>query len=73
MSAVETVGSDISVFEALEAYNWDDDVEFQSGLNAILGSSSTPEQVTELTLRARCFYYARYARNSLSGRDSVLT
>lgn len=48
------------VYEALENYNWDDDVEFQSGLSAILGSNSTPEQAAELTLRARCFYYARY-------------
>ncbi|KAF2243424.1 hypothetical protein BU26DRAFT_523736 [Trematosphaeria pertusa] len=47
------------VYEALENYNWDDDVEFQSGLSAILGSNSTPEQAAELTLRARCFYYAR--------------
>lgn len=47
------------VYEALENYNWDDDVEFQSGLSAILGSNSTPEQASELTLRARCFYYAR--------------
>jgi hypothetical protein len=49
------------VYEALDRYNWDDDVEFQSGLSAILGSNSTPEQAAELTLRARCFYYARYA------------
>jgi hypothetical protein len=49
------------VYEALERYNWDDDVEFQSGLNAILGSNSTPDQAAELALRARCFYYARCA------------
>lgn len=47
------------VYEALDRYNWDDDVEFQSGLSAILGSNSTPEQAAELTLRARCFYYSR--------------
>jgi hypothetical protein len=47
------------IYESLERYNWDDDVEFQSGLSAILGSNSTPEQATELALRARCFYYAR--------------
>ncbi|KAH7117672.1 hypothetical protein B0J11DRAFT_536457 [Dendryphion nanum] len=47
------------VYAALESYNWDDDVEFQSGLNAILGTNSSPEQATELTLRARCFYYSR--------------
>jgi hypothetical protein len=49
------------VYRALEAYDWDHDVEFQSGLSAILGSNSSPEQTTELTLRARCFYYARSA------------
>jgi hypothetical protein len=48
------------IYEALERYDWDDDVEFQAGLQAILGSNSTPEQATELALRARCFYYARY-------------
>lgn len=47
------------VYEALERYAWDDDVEFQAGLSAILGSNSTPEQAAELTLRARCFYYSR--------------
>lgn len=46
------------VYDALDAYHWDDDVEFQSGLSAILGSA-TGEQAAELTLRARCFYYAR--------------
>jgi hypothetical protein len=51
------------VYEALERYNWNDDVEFQAGLNAILGSNSTPEQATELALRARCFYYARCVRS----------
>jgi hypothetical protein len=48
-----------AVYEALEKYPWADDQEFQAGLVAILGSNSTPEQATELTLRARCFYYAR--------------
>ncbi|KAH4199190.1 hypothetical protein HBI73_072600 [Parastagonospora nodorum] len=47
------------VYEALERYSWDDDVEFQAGLSAILGSNSTPDQAAELALRARCFYYAR--------------
>ncbi|KAJ4347914.1 uncharacterized protein N0V89_009286 [Didymosphaeria variabile] len=47
------------IYESLEQYNWDDDAEFQSGLNAILGNNSSPEQASELALRARCFYYAR--------------
>jgi hypothetical protein len=56
------------VYEALERYNWDDDVEFQAGLSAILGSNSSPEQAAELALRARCFYYARYMILRDSGR-----
>lgn len=56
--SVATDGLD-DVYDALERYNWDDDVEFQSGLSAILGSNSSPEQAAELALRARCFYYAR--------------
>ncbi|KAH9882740.1 hypothetical protein J1614_000105 [Plenodomus biglobosus] len=47
------------VYAALERYDWDRDAEFQSGLSAILGTNSTPEQATELALRARCFYYSR--------------
>jgi hypothetical protein len=52
------------IYEALDRYNWDDDIEFQAGLQAIIGSNSTPEQMTELALRARCFYYARYDNKS---------
>lgn len=59
MSASGLPNSTDDIYETLENYNWDDDVEFQSGLSAILGSNSTPEQAAELTLRARCFYYAR--------------
>lgn len=61
MSAAGTTDGLSDVYEALERYNWDDDVEFQAGLSAILGSNSTPEQAAELALRARCFYYARCA------------
>lgn len=61
MSVSEAPSSADDVFEKLETYNWDDDVEFQSGLSAILGTNSTPEQAVELTLRARCFYYSRCA------------
>lgn len=57
----------LDVYEALERYNWDDDVEFQAGLSAILGSNSSPEQAAELALRARCFYYARYVRSRVAG------
>lgn len=58
MSAVAGDGLN-DLYAALEDYNWDDDLEFQSGLEAILGTNSPPEQASELTLRARCFYYAR--------------
>ncbi|KAF2755199.1 hypothetical protein EJ05DRAFT_488727 [Pseudovirgaria hyperparasitica] len=47
------------MFSRVEQYPWDEDEEFQGGLTAILGSSSSPEQAAELTLRARCFYFSR--------------
>ncbi|KAL8742189.1 MAG: hypothetical protein Q9190_005292 [Brigantiaea leucoxantha] len=50
---------DTSLFHELDNYPWSEDVEFQSGLNAILASNSDPQQVEHLTLRARCFYYSR--------------
>jgi len=59
------------IYEALDRYNWDDDIEFQAGLQAIIGSNSTPEQTTELALRARCFYYARYVRFETSTTASI--
>jgi hypothetical protein len=59
MSTGEALGSSDELYAALENYDWDDDVEFQSGLSAILGTDSSAEQAAELTLRARCFYYTR--------------
>lgn len=53
-------GQDVAAFQQLEDYAWDSDVEFQSGLQAILGSKPSTEQAEHLTLRARCFYFARY-------------
>lgn len=47
-------------FEQLDNYAWNSDPEFQSGLQAILGSNPSTEQAEHLTLRARCFYFARY-------------
>ncbi|KAI9774885.1 MAG: hypothetical protein M1840_000101 [Geoglossum simile] len=47
------------LFEQMEHYPWDQDADFQGGLEAILGASPSPEQVQELTLRARCYYYER--------------
>ena len=51
---------DVAVFQQLENYAWDADPEFQGGLQAILGSNPSAEQSEHLTLRARCFYFARY-------------
>ena len=53
---------DNQVYEQLDKYSWNTDDEFQNGLRAILGSNPTPEQMENLTLRARCFYYSRQAR-----------
>lgn len=48
------------LYKQVEDYPWDHDVEFQGGLEAILGSTASLEQAQELTLRARCFYYTRW-------------
>ncbi len=55
-----TQTQDEAKFYQLESYPWDSDAEFQSGLQAILGSDPSPEQAEHLTLRARCFYFSRY-------------
>lgn len=47
------------LFRQLDAYDWAGDAEFQGGLAAILGSVQDPQQVEHLTLRAKCYYYAR--------------
>ena len=52
-------GNDEDLFEQLESYTWGTDIEFQRGLQAILGPNSSPDQAEQLTLRARCFYYSR--------------
>lgn len=49
------------LFHQLDSYPWDEDQEFQGGLRAILGSVQDPAQVEHLTLRAKCYYYARKA------------
>ncbi|QIX02053.1 hypothetical protein AMS68_007570 [Peltaster fructicola] len=62
MAAVATTTNDqTSLYEQLDAYPWAEDNEFQGGLSAILGSVQNPEQVEHLTLRAKCYYYARKA------------
>lgn len=49
------------LFHQLDSYPWTEDQEFQGGLRAILGSVQDPQQVEHLTLRAKCYYYARKA------------
>jgi len=48
-----------NLFRQLDTYPWEADLEFQSGLVAILGSDPSSEHADLLTLRAQCFYYAR--------------
>lgn len=50
---------EVRLFQQLDKYPWEADVEFQSGLVAILGSDPSSEQAEALTLRAQCFYYER--------------
>ena len=60
MSATTDSSLDSSyLFHQLDDYPWDSDQEFQGGLQAILGSVQDPAQVAHLTLRAKCYYYAR--------------
>jgi hypothetical protein len=47
------------LFHQLDNYPWDDDQEFQGGLKSITGSAKDQAQLEHLTLRAKCFYYAR--------------
>lgn len=47
------------LYNQLDNYPWDDDQEFQGGLKAILGSTQNQEQLAHLTLRAKCYYFAR--------------
>lgn len=47
------------LYHQLDSYDWEDDPEFQGGLNAILGPIQDQAQVDHLTLRAKCYYYAR--------------
>ena len=49
------------LYHQLDEYPWDTDREFQGGLQAILGSVQDPAQVEHLTLRAKCYYFARKA------------
>jgi len=48
-----------ALYRQLDAYDWNNDREFQGGLRAILGSTSSPEQLEHLTTRAKCFFFSR--------------
>lgn len=65
MEASATISDDTLtntyLYHQLDEYPWDSDQEFQGGLRAILGSVEDPAQVEHLTLRAKCYYYARKA------------
>ena len=50
--------SDESIYQRVESYPFDSDLEFQSGLSAILSSNQTQDP-SLLVLRARCFYFSR--------------
>ena len=52
--------SDVNLYEQIDRYPWESDEDFKAGLEAILGSNPSTEQAVELSLRARCFYYARF-------------
>jgi hypothetical protein len=49
------------LYQQLDEYPWDEDREFQGGLRAILGSVQDLAQIEHLTLRAKCYYFARKA------------
>lgn len=57
------------VYNQLDAYPFDQDEEFQGGLRAILGSAQSPEMIDHLTLRAKCFYYARKSGTKIDFDD----
>ncbi|CAK4034029.1 Hypothetical predicted protein [Lecanosticta acicola] len=59
--ATERQSDSTDLYHQLDTYRWDQDEEFQGGLRAILGSVQDPQQVDHLTLRAKCYYYARKA------------
>ncbi|KAF3902034.1 hypothetical protein AA313_de0206604 [Arthrobotrys entomopaga] len=57
---------DDRLFLSLEDYCWEDDPEFQSGLNQILATSTDPSHVRQLTRQAKCFFYARKISRPIS-------
>ena len=51
--------SNDTLFARIDAYDWESDAEFQTGLRSILSSNPAPDQRDHWTQRAKCFYYAR--------------
>lgn len=71
MAATQGVDQE-DLYKQLDAYDWDNDREFQGGLRAILGSSSSPEQLEHLTTRAKCFFYSRCVLEHICSESSFL-
>ena len=59
LMATTSAGNQTAIYEQLDEYNWKADQSFEDGLKTILASATTLEQITYLTHRAKCFYYAR--------------
>ncbi|KAI9671150.1 MAG: hypothetical protein M1817_003657 [Caeruleum heppii] len=57
--AVSATENGVDIFRRVEAYSWDEDQEFQAGLRSILSSTSGHHDRQELTMKAKCFYFAR--------------
>lgn len=63
--------SEAQVFERLQSYSFVSDPEFANGLSIILGHPDTPATEVEmnrdddLVLQAKCFFFSRYAGNTL--------
>lgn len=64
-SQAADISNSMQLFYQLDDYPWAEDQEFQGGLRAILGSVQDPQQVEHLTLRAKCYYYARKAGSAV--------
>lgn len=59
------------LYRQLDSYDWENDKEFNSGLNTIL-TSAPSDQAPRLALRARCYYFARYSCNPHLGSSTHL-
>ncbi|RPB15523.1 hypothetical protein P167DRAFT_603057 [Morchella conica CCBAS932] len=59
MTTQDIQSADLASFEAIQSYDWAADREFQAGLQSILSTASSPEQVATLTIRAKCFFYSK--------------